>query len=243
MIAVFLALNVNDAATLSKDADGVGLNDIELADLAAKNALLNAEVKALQKLPAEDGPALKRAIEALKASVLRLSADTFTSESVPLSDPDREAQIEKQNLLTHIEEIKRAQEETSRRVTDAATQMAEVENQVKEAESRLLKTRDRSNVLRLIPERSDTSKEPVLILVQQPPWIIQRFDGGPSRTAYSIPEMLENLSSFSPATHYLVFYFKPSGAQHFDGVTSRARHWGYEIGYDLIPEEIQLEFK
>lgn len=242
LIAVFLALNLEDDSTLSKDVDAPGLREEELIELAAETARMNDEVKALQKLPQEDEATLRRSIEALKASVLRLTATSTEELPAAPQAPDREVQIEVEKLLTKIENLKREQEEATRRVADVTTSMTETETQVKDAEARLLQSRDKGNVLRLIPERSDTTKEPVLVLVQQPPWIIQRFDGGAARTAYSIPEMLEVLSPLSPATHYVVFYFKPSGSKHFEGVTNRVRLAGYEIGYDLIPENLQLEF-
>jgi hypothetical protein len=50
------------------------------------------------------------------------------------------------------------------------------------------------------------------------------------------------LRAASPATHYVVFYFKPSGSQHFEMLTKRARAEGYQIGYDVIPEEADIEF-
>lgn len=242
MIAVFLALNLDEKATLTTDTDAPNLKEEELVNLAADIARMSEEVKALQKLPGDDEGTLRRSIEALKASVMRLSADAPADQTPVEGSYDRELQIEKQKLLTQIEELKKSQDENTRRITDLSTEMTDAENQIKDAESRLLQSRDRKNVLKLVPERSDTSKEPVLVLVQQPPWIIQRFDGGSAVSAYSIGEMLEALEPLTPSTHYLVFYFKPSGSLHFKGVTNRARLRGYEIGYDFIPENIQFEF-
>jgi hypothetical protein len=41
----------------------------------------------------------------------------------------------------------------------------------------------------------------------------------------------------------VVFYFKPSGANHFESLTKRARQEGFEIGYDVIPEDLDVEFQ
>jgi hypothetical protein len=241
MIAVFLALNLDDAPTLSTEGDAPDLREAELAELATRIAVLNEEVKALQTRPVEDEASLQRSIETLKASVLRLSSATPSSQEDTSSKFDLEAKIERQKLLTKIENLRRSQAESTRRVADAAMQLAAAEQEEKDADARLMQTRERRHVMKVLPERSDTGKEPVVVMVKQVPWLIQRFDRGDVHTAYSIPELVENLKPLSPASHYLVFFFKPSGAQHFESITSRARLAGYEIGYDLIQEVTELE--
>jgi hypothetical protein len=87
----------------------------------------------------------------------------------------------------------------------------------------------------------DTNKEPVLVLVQGSLIRFQRADGV-SASAGSIPDFVNYLRSITAATHYVVFYFKPSGANHFESLTKRARQEGFEIGYDVIPEDMDVEF-
>ncbi|MEN3940079.1 hypothetical protein WJU23_02215 [Prosthecobacter sp. SYSU 5D2] len=241
MIAVFLALNLDDSPTLSTEGDAPDLRESELADLAARIAVLKEEVKGLQTAPVEDEASLQRSIEALKASILRLTSATPSSEEETSTKFDLEAKIERQKLLTKIENLKRSQAESTRRVADAAVQLAAAEQLEKDAQAQLIQTRERRNVMKVLPERSDTGKEPVIVMVKQVPWLIQRFDRGDVHTAYSIQDLLANLKPLSPQTHYLVFFFKPSGAAHFESITNRARQAGYEIGYDLIQEGTEIE--
>ena len=119
--------------------------------------------------------------------------------------------------------------------------MAALESEVKKIQSLLQMSYDQQNVLRLIPEKSTTNKDPVLVVVDKTGFRIQLFDGSKSKSANSLEELMQTLTSFPSAQHYIVLYFKPSGALQFDEVTRRTRGAGYEIGYDLIPEHIQLE--
>ena len=64
-----------------------------------------------------------------------------------------------------------------------------------------------------------------------------------SASAGSIPDFVNYLRNVTAATHYVVFYFKPSGANHFESLTRKARQEGFEIGYDVIPEDLDVEFE
>ncbi len=96
-------------------------------------------------------------------------------------------------------------------------------------------------MLRLIPEKSNTSKEPVLIVVQKSHLRIQIFGDAPPKILNSSDELLETLHSYPTTSYYAVLYFKPSGALRFQDLTKEIRQAGYEIGYDLISEDIELD--
>jgi hypothetical protein len=117
----------------------------------------------------------------------------------------------------------------------------DLEKKVIDAQSSLKRKRERKNVLSLIPERSGTKKEPILVLVQSSLIRYQKPDGTPGGSG-SVNELVNYLRQTTPATHYVVFYFKPSGSNHFEMLTKRARQEGYEIGYDVIPEDMEVEF-
>ncbi len=112
---------------------------------------------------------------------------------------------------------------------------------MKKVQSRLQQSYGQQNVLRLIPEKSTSNKEPVLVVIAREGFRIQTFDGTQAQSASSMDGLLQTLTASPPAQHYIVLYFKPSGSLQFDDVTKRMRGAGYEIGYDLIPENIQLE--
>ena len=50
------------------------------------------------------------------------------------------------------------------------------------------------------------------------------------------------LKSYAKLDQYIVFYFKPSGVEHFETLTDSAKSAGFEIGYDAVGEEIAINF-
>ena len=157
------------------------------------------------------------------------------------SNLDREAQIEKERHLTKLATLREALEAARQQLQLSAQTLITMEQRTKDAEAQLQQSRDRQNVLRLIPERSDTSKEPILVLVRAETFLVQSFDGSKAQIARSHDALMESLADLSPAKHYVVLYFKPSGAHHFAALTQQVRRAGFEIGYDLIPEILDLE--
>ncbi len=120
-------------------------------------------------------------------------------------------------------------------------EVPDLKKKIKDAESSLQRVQSRRNVISLVPELSDNKKEPILVLVQASMIRFQRANGQPA-SAGSIPDFVNYLRAATAATHYVVFYFKPSGANHFESLTRIARQEGFEIGYDVIPEGLDVEF-
>lgn len=241
VIALFLSLNLDQVIQVSTDADTAHQREGDLTRLIAQVAALKSQVAEVQKLPGEDAPTLQRMIEQLEDTVLTLSAPVAAAQS-PVTPMSRDRQIEYQKLLTATQEAEASIETARQRAAKELALLPDLENQVKDAQSRLQASRDRQNVLRLIPERTDTTKEPILILVRASRFFVQRFDGSEAHAAASLSAFLELLQAFSPTQHYIVLYFKPSGAPHFERLTSQVREAGFEIGYDVVPEDIEFEF-
>ena len=58
-----------------------------------------------------------------------------------------------------------------------------------------------------------------------------------------LPARFENaLKDYSKLDQYIVFYFKPSGVEHFQTLTDAAKSAGFEIGYDAVGEEVAINF-
>lgn len=245
VIAVFLALGLDQVVGVSEDTDPRLISEEDLTPLLAEITRLKAEVSQLQVLPAQDEASLKRMIEDLKTSISQLADETRRSSMVNPrlveSNLDREAQIEKERHLTKLATLREALEAARQQLQLSAQTLITMEQRTKDAEAQLQQSRDRQNVLRLIPERSDTSKEPILVLVRAETFLVQSFDGSKAQIARSHDALMESLADLSPAKHYVVFYFKPSGAHHFTTLTQQVRRAGFEIGYDLIPEILDLE--
>lgn len=244
IITIFLALNLDEVISVSSDADPHSALAVTLKDTLAEIVKLKQKGVMAELSPNETEETIRRMIEELKRSIERLTPSTQpdatqkTTEDSPLQ---REVRIEKQKLLTIIKSLKKLLPETTEKAAKAESEVAALESEVKRIQSLLQMSHDQQNVLRLIPEKSTTNKDPVLVVVDKTGYRIQLFDGSKSKSASSLEELMQTLTAFTSAQHYIVLYFKPSGALQFDEVTRRTRGAGYEIGYDLIPEHIQLE--
>jgi len=242
VIAVFLALGLDQVVGISDDNDPGLISESDLNPLLAEIARLKAEVGQLQVLPFQDETSLRRIVEELKASVAQLSQQP-SSSATPLTTNllDHEAQIEREKYLTKLQALETEIQKSANQLRMTSGDLIAMEQRAKDAEALLQQSRDRQNVLRLIPERGETTKEPILVLVTENSFVVQSFDGTKAEIARSHAALAKSLSALTPLKHYVVFYFKPSGAHHFAPLTKLVRSSGFEIGYDLIPEILELE--
>lgn len=244
IITIFLALNLDEVISISSDVDPHSAMAVTLKDTLAEIVKLKQKGVMAELSPNETEETIRRMIEELKRSIERLTPSTqpdATQKTTEESPLQREVRIEKQKLLTTIESLKKLLPETTEKAAKAESEVAAKESEVKKIQSLLQMSYDQQNVLRLIPEKSTTNKDPVLVVVDKTGFRIQLFDGSKSKSASSLEELMQTLTAYPSAQHYIVLYFKPSGSLQFDEVTRRTRGAGYEIGYDLIPEHIQLE--
>ena len=123
--------------------------------------------------------------------------------------------------------------------------MKRAEEALRAKEGQLLAEQARKNELWLIPDRTKTSKEPVLAVVSADAVVLQRFDH-PEKSELrgrGLSSKFESaLKDYSKLDQYVVFYFKPSGVDHFQTLTDSAKSAGFEIGYDAMGEEIAINF-
>lgn len=125
------------------------------------------------------------------------------------------------------------------------SEMLALESNVLAAEQKLI-AEQTGNKLRLIPDRSATTKEPIIITVARNEIVIQSFDSKEKSEitgrASRIADLSETFESFSPLDHYMVFFFKPSAFSDFADVLEVARKQRFDVGYDMVEEDVQLEF-
>jgi hypothetical protein len=244
IITIFLALSIDEVIEI--DSPPVTNESVagHLAKTLEQVLSLKEQVNSSQLAPGENRETLTRMIEELKRSIDRLSPSTTPDPrqmSVEEANLSRELRLESQKLLTRLDTLKKLLPDTTKEAAQAESRIAALESEVKDVENRLQQTIDRKNVLKLIPEKSSTSKEPVLIIVQKVHLQVQIFGGGPPKIINSNDELLNVMRSYPTTNHYAVLYFKPSGALRFQELTKELRTAGYEIGYDLISEDIELD--
>jgi len=244
IITIFLALSVDNVIDVIHHDDPSRAIAEELKKTLEQINDLKPKVVSSSLLPGENRETLSRMIAELKLSIERLSPPGgidpkgMTIEESTLS---REVRIEAQKLLTRMEDLKKKLPDSSKEAAQAESKIASLESEVKNAQDRLQQTLDQENILKLIPDRSQTSKEPVLIVVQRNQLRIQVFGPADPTIISTNDELLEALRVYPNTSHFAVLYFKPSGALRFADLTKAVRQAGYEIGYDLISEEIELD--
>jgi hypothetical protein len=153
------------------------------------------------------------------------------------------SELEKQKAASTAaaKEIAKLEEEAARTLAE----MQRAEEALREKEGQLLAEQAKKNELWLVPDRSKTSKEPVLAVVSADAVVLQRFDH-PEKSELrgrKVASQFEAaLKDYSKLDQYVVFYFKPSGVGLFEDLTESARTAGFEIGYDAVGEEIAINF-
>ncbi len=244
VLTLFLALNLDEVITEGSKTAPVAKREEELRSMLSRIVSLKNLVADLQNRPADDETTLRRMIGQLKTTVAQLETPPTPglNRDFDATAMDRELRETRQKLLTRLEKMNASMQQAELLSSGINKDLPDLEKKIKDTQSSLQRARDRRNVISLVPERSGTSKEPVLVLVQGSLIRFQRADGAPA-SAGSIPDLVNYLHAVSPATHYVVFYFKPSGANHFESLTKRARQEGFEIGYDVIPEDLDVEFQ
>lgn len=248
VITLFLALNLDEAlVSISTDTDSPTKTLAELNGLLAQVVAEKRKTTLLQEQGhvQESEDTIRREINQLGALVADLSKATASSELKSQEGGilvSREQRIERERLLTALARLADVNKEIEAELASGLLEMQRLEQEARNAEEAVQRIRDRKNVLRLIPNKSDTSKEPVLVLVQDSRIAIQGFDGKKNKVIRSAEEFLPVLSAFSSVDHYVVFYFKPSGALLFDQLVDQTKRKGFEVGYDVVPEDIELEF-
>lgn len=245
IITIFLTLNLDEVIGVSHQKDDPKNPVAEvLQKTLEKIVALKKKVAVTQLAPGETRETVMRMIEDLKKSIARLS----TPEEMPDNKQpdgesmlDREIRLDVRKLQALLDELKKLLPDATDKAAKAESVIAALESQIKDAQKRLQQSIDNKNVLRLIPERSSTNKEPLLIVVKKNSLQLQFFDGTDAKECHSEDELLAALQAYPGTQYYAVIYFKPSGALRFKDVTKALRQTGFEIGYDLIGEETELK--
>jgi hypothetical protein len=88
--------------------------------------------------------------------------------------------------------------------------------------------------------------EPLLVTVAGQTAKVERFRVAGSKVLLPVPATGEGfaaaLQHFDPHQFYVVFYIKPSGIATFADLKATARAAGFEVGYDAMEEDAEIEF-
>jgi len=248
VITLLLALHLEEVPPVSTDDEPASpARAAELEARLAELASMRAAIESLQAAQAITDPAaLEAEIAKLKqqlaaATTRRAQQETLAS-AVKANRAGDAAEVEVEAVRRRIQANAEKLAALERQAAESAAAMAELERQVKDRQAALLAEQQRRNDLWLIPQKSSTSKEPILVVVEDRSVALQRFGQAEPVRVKSTREFADALKVFSKLDHYVIFYFKPSGAGQFSELGSAARDAGFEIGYDAIGEEANVHF-
>ena len=227
----------------------------QLDDVLRQQLETDEQNRQLQELlaAAETAPALEK-IEADIAHLRsQLSAEQQRQSAITEQMTKSASALQVQDATLGLTDLKAAIQRTTQETDSIAhreakvrSQMEGLEQQVTDAQSRLLKLREREGKIWLIPDKSNTTKEPILVIVT---------GGGATVGAFDHPDQLkqwdkaDSQSSFkaylrgvNSLNQYVVFEVKPSGIQLFKSLLESARAGGFEVGFDALEEDREVHF-
>jgi len=248
LIALLMAIQITSDQPSKPKVDS-GLTQT-LAELSARRDELHGQVEVIRATAktaesgSEDVAAQIGNIEEMIRELNRESARLV--QDADLATASNPAPVDIESIQRSNEQAKVAvtkEEEQNQRL---AREITDMEMRVDKAQVAALEVASNTSDIWLTPNRSDTSKEPVIISVMPDTMTAQRLDAGQEsevqRTSDTESNLVELLKDIQPTDQYLVFYFKPSTLSGFDGVIETAKTLGYEVGYDIVEEEGVVRF-
>jgi hypothetical protein len=247
VITLLLALHLDEVTPASTDDPTRPELQAQLSELLDRLAQLRAAIAQMQQPSGGADPeALAGEIALLKLQAAAVEERNARSRAALAAMLGDRAQAAVQSDLAKFRaELTRQQtvlDTLRQQARESQRRMAALEKKARDREAALLAERNRQNVLQLIPERSRTSKEPVLGVVTGSGMALQPLESAQKITVGRDSNLRAALQRWSPLNQYFVFYFKPSAARRFDEVLDTAREAGFEVGYDAIPENTELQF-
>jgi hypothetical protein len=233
------------------------------AATAAQYAELQKSLKALEESEAEDATLREKLRESDQQNQLDVS-------TVSPAEMEGEVARDKDELQTLQNElIKEKQAEQARDGSVGLSQdeqnLENIEKESKSAQDKLIalqqNTKDKQDEIQsldvklkdaeemqkrlyLIPDESQTSKEPVVAVVSKTGIEFSRFnhptDSKEVTDVDNDEAMGQAIDSYTPADQYFVFYIKPSGVAVFEKLYQIAQKKGFDVGFDAIEEAQQI---
>jgi hypothetical protein len=215
------------------DAQNSRLRDLlSRAEIAPNLEKLQADVARLRSQLAEEKQ--KQTAIAGRLAGSRAAAET------------RDARLGLADLGAAVDRVLQEAETAARHESEVRGAMDGLERQVERLQSTLLKLRQREGQLWLIPDKSATTKEPILVTVGGAGAVIERFDHPEQRKqldkAGADSVFKSYLREAKALDQYVVFLVRPSGIGLFQDLVQSARGAGFEVGYDALEEDRQIHF-
>jgi myosin heavy subunit len=226
-----------------------------LQETLSQQAEVDAQNQHLQGLlaAAETAPAAEK----LETDITRLRAQlaaekkqhASVAEQLAASQSATEARdrtLGLTDLKAQIERVVQEAESLARQEAKVREEMTTLEQRVTGMQSKLLKLREREGKLWLIPDKSSTTKEPILATISGSSAKVERFDHPSQAKEFSKSSARTEFNSYlgeaKPLDQYVVFLVRPSGIELFERLVKLAREKGFEVGFDALEEDREIHF-
>ncbi len=248
-VALLLATDLGQPTNSASQAANSELEQ-RLQETLAHQAEADSQNHRLQELLASANTAPNS--EKLQSDIARLRSKLSEEEkkraAVTGQMADSEAAIAARDkvlgltgLKAMVQGVIQEVETISSQDAKARSEMKNLDQQVSRVESQLLKLSQLDGQIWLIPDKSATSKEPIVVFVDGAGVTIQRIDHPELRRKFD-----ENgtdsafrlyLNTAKSLDQYVVFQVKPSGIRLFKELVKSAREMGFDVGYDALEED------
>lgn len=249
-IVMLLALDMGDPSQSGGAKASRSEQEEELSKLLDELARITASLKDAQEKRStliNDPELLKGEVLTLRAELENLKGhvrqDTQLLAQIDSGDTSKSLELELEKLAALSAAAAQRLAQLKNEVAKSASALREEEDALRIKEAHLAAEQAQKNHIKLIPERAQTSKEAVIVIVSASQLLIQKLGHPEKKTlrGVNLPEEFGNaLKEFSKLNQYLVFFYKPSGTRLFKSINKLASSNGFEIGYDTLPEDADV---
>jgi hypothetical protein len=247
-VALLLATDLGRPTSNSQAANSE--MERRLQEALTQQAEVDSQNQRLQELLATADTAPDS--EKLSADIARLrsqlSEEQKKETAIAGQMADSQAAIAARDQVLGLTDLKATVQRTVQEDEAIARQEAKVrgemdglDQQVARAESQLFKLRQWDGQIWLIPDKSATTKEPIVVFVDGVGATIERVDHPEERKQLNKDVADSAFSSYLETAksldQYVVFEVKPSGIGLFQDLVQSARDKGFEVGYDALEED------
>lgn len=235
---------VNDPELLRKLEETLRQQaEVDVRNQQLQRLIVAAETEPTPEKLTNDIIRLRKEIEDEKANSARADAELAAILS------ENAARDKALGLTAMVLQIQQVNQEANSLVSQnvmVRQRMAELEQRVVNAQSRLLKLREQNEKLWIIPDKSGSTKEPILATVSGTGVKMERFDRPEQtkefREVTASREFKSYLAEIRPTDQYIVFLIKPSGIELFEELEEIAREKKFEVGFDAVEETREILF-
>jgi len=250
VISLLLAIEIDRQPNEASPTGVSGDTDAPIASQAELSEVLDQLVRAETELELLRASEQSKVSESeLEASIARLEEEVARLMSKSSVQRGSEEGADKEllakgvaivSITSEIEELRKKLEEAAGVVSEQAPQLRDLEAKVKQAEASVAAARLKGLKVRLVPEQSDTTKEPIIVDLSRTRAVVMRFDSPKPITAANLPEFYRIIERFEPTKQYFVLFVRPSGAGRFEQIRQAIVNSGFEVGYDAVEEDTEI---